>query len=135
MLLVHWARRAASRADCTAGRSKEIRTAMIAMTTSSSIRVKPLRQRSRNDAHDMEHLANQRSDDDVHNRQRKGRNHRAGMRSLLVSDPELVDGSRLLTNPHRGSVSRPLKNRVRLSSDPSAGAATAWPRRAGLAAE
>src|SRR4051812_884819 len=34
-------RRAASRADWTAGRSNEIRTAMIAMTTRSSIRVKP----------------------------------------------------------------------------------------------
>src|SRR5262249_50799335 len=33
-------RRAASRADCTAGSSKAIRTAMMAMTTSSSIRVK-----------------------------------------------------------------------------------------------
>src|SRR6516164_3333797 len=40
-LLVHWARRAASRALWTAGRSRPIRTAMIAMTTSSSIRVKP----------------------------------------------------------------------------------------------
>ncbi len=36
------ARRAASRADCTAGRSSEIKTAMMAMTTSSSISVKPL---------------------------------------------------------------------------------------------
>src|SRR5689334_2676762 len=43
MLLVHWIRRAASRADWTAGRSREIRTAMIAMTTRSSIRVKPRR--------------------------------------------------------------------------------------------
>ena len=33
--------RAASRADWTAGRSKAIKTAMIAITTSSSIRVKP----------------------------------------------------------------------------------------------
>src|SRR5271157_3406191 len=40
-LLVHWARRAASRADWTAGRSSAIRTAMIAITTSSSIKVKP----------------------------------------------------------------------------------------------
>ena len=40
-LLVHWIRRAASRADWTAGKSRPIRTAMIAMTTSSSIRVKP----------------------------------------------------------------------------------------------
>src|SRR5271166_2892962 len=39
-LLVHWARRAASRADCTAGKRSAIRTAMMAMTTSSSIRVK-----------------------------------------------------------------------------------------------
>src|SRR5262249_52301219 len=40
-LLVHWARRAASRADCTAGSKSAISTAMIAITTSSSIRVKP----------------------------------------------------------------------------------------------
>ena len=39
-LLVHWARRAASRALWTAGKSKAIKTPMIAMTTSSSIRVK-----------------------------------------------------------------------------------------------
>ena len=38
-LLTHWARRAASRADCTAGNKRAIRTAMIAMTTSSSISV------------------------------------------------------------------------------------------------
>ena len=37
---MHWARRAASRADCTAGKSNEIKTAMIAITTSSSIKVK-----------------------------------------------------------------------------------------------
>src|SRR5262245_1579999 len=42
-LLVHWARRAASRADWTAGKSRAIRTAMMAITTSSSIRVKPRR--------------------------------------------------------------------------------------------
>ena len=36
-------RRAASRADCTAGSKSEIRTAMMAMTTSSSISVKPRR--------------------------------------------------------------------------------------------
>src|SRR5437868_2262622 len=40
-LLVQEARRAASRADWTAGRSRAIKTAMIAMTTSNSIRVKP----------------------------------------------------------------------------------------------
>src|SRR5262245_4364732 len=40
-LLTHWERRAASRAACTAGSSRAIRTAMIAITTSSSIRVKP----------------------------------------------------------------------------------------------
>src|SRR6185437_12455974 len=40
-LLVHCERRAASRADWTAGSSKAIKTAMMAMTTSSSIRVKP----------------------------------------------------------------------------------------------
>src|SRR4051794_2295688 len=43
MLLVHWARRAASRAACTAGNSRAIRTAMMAITTSSSISVKPRR--------------------------------------------------------------------------------------------
>src|SRR5579884_1381485 len=42
-LLVHCERRAASRADWTAGRSRAIRTAMIAMTTRSSIRVKARR--------------------------------------------------------------------------------------------
>src|SRR5579883_1746197 len=42
-LFVHCARRAASRAACTAGRSKAIKTAMIAMTTRSSISVKPRR--------------------------------------------------------------------------------------------
>src|SRR5215468_36905 len=42
-LFVHWARRAASRAAWTAGRSKAIKTAMIAMTTRSSISVKPRR--------------------------------------------------------------------------------------------
>src|SRR3954463_6139586 len=41
-LLTHCERRAASRAACTAGNSRAISTAMIAMTTSSSIRVKPL---------------------------------------------------------------------------------------------
>jgi hypothetical protein len=40
-LLMHWARRAASRADWTAGNSREISTAMIEITTSSSISVKP----------------------------------------------------------------------------------------------
>ncbi len=38
---MHWARRAASRAACTAGSSRAISTAMIAITTSNSIRVKP----------------------------------------------------------------------------------------------
>ncbi len=42
-LFVHWMRRAASRADCTAGKSRAIKTAMIAITTNSSIRVKPSR--------------------------------------------------------------------------------------------
>ena len=41
MLFKHWARRAASRAACTAGKSKAIKTEMIAMTTRSSISVKP----------------------------------------------------------------------------------------------
>src|SRR3954447_16958894 len=41
MLFVHCARRAASRAACTAGKRSAIKTAMIAITTSNSIRVKP----------------------------------------------------------------------------------------------
>src|SRR5262249_57051114 len=41
MLLAHCIRRAASRAAWTAGKSSAISTAMIAMTTSSSISVKP----------------------------------------------------------------------------------------------
>ena len=45
MLLTHWARRAASRAACTAGSNRAISTAMIAMTTRSSISVKPRRSR------------------------------------------------------------------------------------------
>jgi hypothetical protein len=36
---VHWIRLAASRADCTAGRSKAIKTAMMAITTKSSMSV------------------------------------------------------------------------------------------------
>src|SRR5271166_2343232 len=40
-LFVHWIRRAASRADCTAGSSSAIKTAMIAITTKSSMSVKP----------------------------------------------------------------------------------------------
>ena len=43
MLLVHCARRAASRAAWTAGKSKAIRTAMIEITTSNSISVNPFR--------------------------------------------------------------------------------------------
>src|SRR3954465_14711808 len=42
-LLVHWLRRAASRAAWTAGSRRAIRTAMMAMTTSSSINVNPRR--------------------------------------------------------------------------------------------
>src|SRR6516162_7670374 len=42
-LLPHCARRAASRADWTAGSSRAMSTAMIAITTSSSISVKPER--------------------------------------------------------------------------------------------
>src|SRR5262245_26241330 len=41
MLLTHWARRAASRAAWTAGSNRAIRTAMMAITTRSSIRVNP----------------------------------------------------------------------------------------------
>src|SRR5262245_49093554 len=40
-LLLHFMRAAASRTFCTAGKSRPIRMAMIAMTTSSSISVKP----------------------------------------------------------------------------------------------
>src|SRR5208337_2318794 len=40
-LLTHWMRLAASRADWTAGSNRAISTAMIAVTTRSSIRVKP----------------------------------------------------------------------------------------------
>src|SRR6185369_11632382 len=42
-LFLHCDRRAASRACCTAGSSRATRTAMIAITTSSSINVKPRR--------------------------------------------------------------------------------------------
>src|SRR4029079_7721284 len=42
-LLTHCALRAASRAACTAGRSNAIKTAMIAITTRSSISVNPVR--------------------------------------------------------------------------------------------
>src|SRR6478752_1065323 len=38
---MHWDRRAASRAACTAGRRSAIRTAMMAITTRSSISVNP----------------------------------------------------------------------------------------------
>jgi hypothetical protein len=44
-LLVHWARRAASRAACTAGSKSAINTAMIAITTRSSISVNAARHR------------------------------------------------------------------------------------------
>jgi hypothetical protein len=42
-LLTHCARRAASRAACTAGKSNAIKTAMIAITTKSSIKVNAAR--------------------------------------------------------------------------------------------
>src|SRR5215218_1766019 len=45
MLFTHCDRRAASRAACTAGKSRAISTAMIAITTKSSISVKPRRER------------------------------------------------------------------------------------------
>jgi hypothetical protein len=41
MLLLHDMRRAASRADWTAGRSKPTKTPMMAMTTRSSTKVNP----------------------------------------------------------------------------------------------
>jgi hypothetical protein len=40
---MQFARRAASRADCTAGNSKAIKIPMIAITTSNSTSVNPLR--------------------------------------------------------------------------------------------
>src|SRR6516165_5702004 len=46
-LLTHCERRAASRAACTAGSKSAISTAMIAMTTKSSMRVKPAWDRDR----------------------------------------------------------------------------------------
>ncbi len=46
MLLEHWIRRAASRADCTAGNSSETKMPMIVMTTSSSTSVKARRRLS-----------------------------------------------------------------------------------------
>src|SRR3954447_9619598 len=46
-LLAHLVRAAASRTFCTAGRSRPIRIAMIAMTTNSSIRVNAGRQLDR----------------------------------------------------------------------------------------
>jgi hypothetical protein len=42
-LFVHWARRAASRAAWTAGNKSAINTAMMAITTKSSISVNPRR--------------------------------------------------------------------------------------------
>src|SRR5690242_16966193 len=42
-VLVHWDRRAASRADWTAGSSRAIKTAIMAITTKSSMRVNALR--------------------------------------------------------------------------------------------
>src|ERR1700677_5170315 len=47
MLLRHWVRRAASRALCTAGETSEIKTAMIEITTNSSINVKAARASAR----------------------------------------------------------------------------------------
>jgi hypothetical protein len=41
MLLMQFARRAASLADCTAGKRRPTRTPIIAITTSSSTSVKP----------------------------------------------------------------------------------------------
>src|SRR5688572_10878080 len=45
MWLRHWVRRAASRAACTAGKSNATKTPMMAMTTSNSTSVKPVRPR------------------------------------------------------------------------------------------
>jgi hypothetical protein len=36
---MHWVRRAAALADCTAGNNREMSTAMMAITTKSSIKV------------------------------------------------------------------------------------------------
>src|SRR5439155_2137608 len=54
-LLAQTVRSAASRAFCTAGIIKPMRMAMIAMTTSSSIKVKPLRFFERRDMGDSPH--------------------------------------------------------------------------------
>ena len=43
ILLVHWARRAASRAACTAGNSSDTRMPMMVITTNNSTSVKPRR--------------------------------------------------------------------------------------------
>src|SRR5262249_39479022 len=42
-LLAHWVRAAASRTFCTAGKSRPMSTAMMAITTSNSMRVNALR--------------------------------------------------------------------------------------------
>src|SRR6185437_4320540 len=54
---MHWARRAASRAACTAGSKRPTRIAMIAITTSSSIRVKPRRRSISGTSSEDEHRA------------------------------------------------------------------------------
>ena len=43
---MHWVRLAASRADCTAGMIRATSTPMMAMTTSSSMSVKPALERT-----------------------------------------------------------------------------------------
>src|SRR5262245_29067542 len=64
-LLLAWTRAAASRTFCTAGKSMPMRIAMMAITTNSSISVKPAGFRSR--AEHMDHLLSRKAgtDDDV----------------------------------------------------------------------
>ena len=69
---MHWARRAASRADWTAGKSKAMRTAMMAMTTRSSIRVNPGKVRRRGLVMDEDPTRKEGEDD-----ARKNANHGA----------------------------------------------------------
>src|SRR2546421_7179053 len=76
-LLLHWLRAAASRTFCTAGTSRPIRMAMMAMTTSSSISVKP-RERQR--------LLNR------------------GMNGLLERDNKKKDAWAYPTNPHNQAL-------------------------------
>src|SRR4051794_14978049 len=85
-LLVHWARRAASRAACTAGSSSAINTAMMAMTTSNSISVNPGRIRGLRDL-DMALSGNEGSDRDPATANRGGRGLHAHDKSRWRENP------------------------------------------------